>query len=300
MVNTGQNLLSELTRAQSTKDSLMQTVLMALSSTNIIIVFEGKTDYQVYDEWLKNNEIYNKAEHICAKGKSQIIELYLHAKTIKHNDILNSCKFFVDHDYDLYSYNDNCITTLNCYSVENYLVCEDSLINILKDEYQLDASRKKERDIIINQFKDDFSTFNQLAKKICLPLFLRHHIDGKAEFYNKITDVMYISYGKISLNEEMFGAIPTENNNAFVKDLERQFDSLPYVRAIRGKYHFEFIKKWLVSLRKLINEQSLLNLPKVRKDPEQMDMRRFACSITPPTELIYSQSLKNIEVLPKF
>lgn len=295
MLNSRQNILSELTRAQSTKDSLMQEVLMALSSNNIIIVFEGKTDYQVYDEWLKTNEIYKKSEHLIAKGKSQIIGLYETAKKINHDDILNGCKFFVDHDYDLYSHNDNCITTLNCYSVENYLVNESSLINILKDEFQLDASKITVRDIIVRQFKQDFSTFNKLAKDICFPLFLEHNTVGKAKFYNKITDLIYISYGDIKFKENNNNRIFEIEYSVAVDDLKKQFDSLSYIRSIRGKYYFEFIKKWLASLRVLINTTSIYSLPNVRKDPEQMEMRRFASAVTPPKELVDSYCLKCVE-----
>ncbi|EOB9991593.1 hypothetical protein ACI0YF_003872, partial [Cronobacter sakazakii] len=63
------------------------------------------------------------------------------------------------------------------------------------------------------------------------------------------------------------------------------FYSLPYVRCIRGKYHFEFIKKWLISLREKINTLDLMNLSKVTKDPAQMEMRRFASATPAPYEI---------------
>lgn len=285
MLDTDLGLLNNLRLAQSTKDSLMQAVLMTLSSVNKVIVFEGDTDYQVYDEWFKNDEEYLSAEHICAKGKTQILELYKHVKTINHHDIINGCKFFVDHDYDLYAYNDECITTLDCYSVENYLVNEIALINVLKDEFHLDARRKNERDHIIEQFKCDLSVFNKLAKDVCLPLFLSHHINGKAKFYNKITDVISISYGNVKLKDNALQIIPSVEHNYDTHDLENRFNELPFIRSIRGKYHFEFIKKWLSNLREVINSGSLYDLPKITKDPEQMDMRRFASATPPPIKM---------------
>ncbi|EPB4850167.1 hypothetical protein ACRJUT_004444, partial [Cronobacter malonaticus] len=57
------DLLQSLFEAQSSKDSLMQSVLMGLSSSDKVIVFEGVTDYQVYDEWLKSDLVYQNAEH---------------------------------------------------------------------------------------------------------------------------------------------------------------------------------------------------------------------------------------------
>lgn len=291
MSDIGFGLLDSLRHAQSTKDSLMQMVLMALSSVERVIVFEGDTDYQVYDEWLKNNNSYSNAEHICAKGKSQLVNLYSHSRAINHTDIINGCKFFVDHDYDLESHNDNCITTLNCYSVENYLVNEYALVNILKDEFHLDACRLNERNTIIRQFREDLSTFNKLAKDVCYPLFVKHNIDGKAKFYNRITDLILIDYGSVRLKGSYLDMVPCINDMQCA-ELEELFNRLPYIRAIRGKYHFEFIKKWLVSLRDLINSSGFLDIPKVNKDPAQMDMRRFASATPPPTELIDSINLR--------
>ncbi|WP_158698769.1 DUF4435 domain-containing protein [Cronobacter dublinensis] len=180
------DLLQSLFEAQSSKDSLMQSVLMGLSSSDKVIVFEGVTDYQVYDEWLKSDLVYQKAEHICAKGKSQLVDLYVHVKKINHTDILNGCKFFVDHDYDMVSYSDNCIVTLGCYSVENYLVNDLAVDSILKDEFQLDVRKIAERKKILQQFREDLVIFNELAKQACLPLFIRHNIEGRAVFIKNI------------------------------------------------------------------------------------------------------------------
>ncbi|HGW4086802.1 TPA: DUF4435 domain-containing protein [Klebsiella michiganensis] len=288
------DILDSLRKAQLTKDSLMQTVLMALSTFDKVIVFEGDTDYQVYDEWLKHNPVYTSSEHVCAKGKSQLIELYEHAKNINHSDIINGCRFFVDHDYDLFSHNDDFITTLNCYSVENYLVNDSALLNILKDEFHLDARRHNERLAIIVQFRKDLSMFNELAKKVCMPLFVKHNLEGKTEFYRKISDLIIIEYSNVRLKDEASSIIPTFDESSDAVQLVRQFNALPYIRTIRGKYHFEFVKKWLVSLRTLINNEGLHNIPKVNKDPEQMDMRRFASATPVPTELSTSVCLRRV------
>lgn len=285
-INLG--LLDNLRLAQSSKDSLMQNVLMALSSVENVIVFEGDTDYQVYDEWLKDNQNYTRSEHICAKGKSQLIELYKHAIKINHSDILNGCNFFVDHDYDLESFNDNCITTLNCYSVENYLVNELALSSILKDEFHLDARKITERNAILLQFKDDLQEFNSLAKNVCLPLFVKHNVEGKARFYNRITDLISVEFANVRMKDSADDLIPVLEESQEILELIQLFEGLPFVRCIRGKYHYEFIKKWLVSLREKINSDNLLNIPRVNKDPAQMEMRRFASATRPPNELISS------------
>ncbi|EPE4036382.1 DUF4435 domain-containing protein [Enterobacter kobei] len=293
MVDTNLQLLDSLRMAQSTKDSLMQTVLMALSKCQSIIVFEGDTDYQVYDEWLKDTPKYRSSEHICAKGKSQLIELYKHAIDINHVELINCCKFFVDHDYDLISYNDNCITTLNCYSVENYLVNVDAISNILKDEIHLDGRKIIERNLLIEHFLEDLAVFNEMAKELCLPLFLKHNIEGRARFYNKISDLIVIEYQNVRLKDNASDSMPDIVPSEEVNRLKAEFERLPYERSIRGKYHFEFVKKWLVSLREVINSEQLLDIPRVSKDPAQMDMRRFASATIAPQELMNSECLRH-------
>ncbi|GDX06668.1 DUF4435 domain-containing protein [Buttiauxella sp. A111] len=291
MSDSNFDLLGSLINAQSTKDSLMQSVLMSLSSCDRVVVFEGHTDYQVYDEWLKHDEIYKSSEHICAKGKSQLIELYKHSKDICHSDIINGCKFFVDQDYDLDSYNDNCIATLECYSVENFLVNDFSIESVLKDEFQLDARRLHERKKILNQFREDLSVFNELAKGACLPLFVMHNVDGKALFYKRISDLIIIEYGNVRLSHDALEKIPEIQNTLNANELKEYFSNLPYIRCIRGKYHFEFVKKWLESLRGLINGTGFMNLARVTKDPAQMEMRRFASATPVPAQLVNSALL---------
>jgi hypothetical protein len=162
------------------------------------------------------------------------------------------------------------------------LVNELALSSILKDEFHLDARKITERNAILLQFKDDLQEFNSLAKNVCLPLFVKHNVEGKARFYNRITDLISVEFANVRMKDSADDLIPV-------------FEGLPFVRCIRGKYHYEFIKKWLVSLREKINSDNLLNIPRVNKDPAQMEMRRFASATRPPNELISSICLKNRE-----
>lgn len=292
MSDANLDLLQSLMSAQTSKDSLMQSALMSLSSCDRVIIFEGSTDYQVYDEWLKNDDTYKHSEHICAKGKSQLIQLYIHAKNINHEDIIKGCKFFVDQDYDMETYNDECITTLDCYSVENYLVNDCVIENILRDEFQLDARKINERSIILKQFQKDLSIFNEFAKDACWPLFIKHNIEGRATFYKKISEIIHIEYGNIHLLNEITETTIHVESESDILRLKDYFYSLSYIRCVRGKYHLEFLKKWLISLRDLINNAGLMSLSKVTKDPAQMEMRRFASATPPPDEIIKFGLLK--------
>jgi len=280
------SLLDDLIKAKDSKNPLKQEILMAKSFVDNIYVFEGVDDFPVYDEWLKSNVHYKKSSHIVAKGKSQIISLYKHSALIDDREILDSCIFYVDHDYDLESHNDHCITTLNCYSIENYVVNETAISNYLCDEFRLDARHIQLKDSIIEDFRSDFSSFVKIAREVCKPLFINHNILGRAEFYDKISKIINISYKNIHLisDAQLKGYLVDVNSNAF-EELSARFDNLSDTRAIRGKYVFDFIKIWLSSLKENLTKIEGINIKPSKKDPLTLEMRRLASSTLIPDEI---------------
>ncbi|MCS6089445.1 DUF4435 domain-containing protein [Klebsiella pneumoniae subsp. pneumoniae] len=179
------DLLDELIKAKESKNPLKQEILMARSFVDSIYVFEGVDDFPVYDEWLKHNRHYANSCHIVAKGKKQITTLYEYSTLIDDREILDNCIFYVDHDYDLERHDDHCITTLDCYSIENYIVNEAAVSNYMSDELRLDAKHITLKNSLMSDFRSDLSIFLAAARSICKPLFINHNILGKAEFYEK-------------------------------------------------------------------------------------------------------------------
>ncbi|WP_323882025.1 hypothetical protein [Aeromonas caviae] len=263
---------------------MKQEILLKTSRFDKIFVFEGVDDYPVYDEWMKHSTVYIDSGHLIAKGKNQIIQLYEHA--IQHNDleILSNCYFFVDHDFDMFEHNSDCIVTLSCYSIENYIVNTHSANNYLKDEFKMDITRFELLNNMRNDFEADFNIFKEMAKELCKPLFVNHNINEKARFYDKISSVIHIEYKNVSFKENdkrIVYEVNTELED--VKKLMVYFDALPYERAIRGKYIFEFIKCWLSSLK-----THLLQVDKdlkITKDPLMLERRRLASATPPPQEM---------------
>lgn len=276
-------LLDTMKKEISSRNPLKQEILLKTSRFNKIFVFEGVDDYPVYDEWMKLNPTYIESGHLVAKGKSQIIELYEHA--MEHNDqeILTTCYFFVDHDFDMFEHNSDGIVTLSCYSIENYIINSHSAKSYLKDEFKMDITRSDLLEAIRSDFENDFEIFQRLAKELCRPLFVNHNANGRAKFYDKISTVLNLEYKNIRMKDsaKLIGYEVNEHSTE-VKDLILFFDSLSYERSIRGKYVFEFIKCWLSSLKSfLLTNEGV----RISKDPLMLERRRLACATPIPEEM---------------
>lgn len=278
------NLLDEMIEAQNSKSPLIQEILLGLSTYENIYVFEGKDDFPVYDEWMKRNDVYNESCHIIAKGKKQIIDTYHYGLNSNNQEIKEHCMFFIDHDYDLTHYKDKNILTLNCYSIENHIATIDFVGNYLKDEFELDARRTKERDELLNIFKKDFQCYFEILTELCFPLFANYNCSINTPYYEDMKKIVDINVGNVSLkaNATKIGIDPTIPRQR-VSDLRLIYDGFKPERKIRGKYVFEFIKKWLESARIYILGKYGL---KVKKDPMQITFRRMACSSKVPNEMM--------------
>ncbi|WP_142285192.1 hypothetical protein [Klebsiella pneumoniae] len=121
-------------------------------------------------------------------------------------------------------------------------------------------------------------------KELCKPLFVNHNANDKAKFYDKISSVINIEYKNITIKEnaKLIGYEVNEDSEN-VKALISMFDNLPYERAIKGKYVFEFIKNWLSSLKLHLSTNKDL---KITKDPLMLERRRLACATPIPQEML--------------
>lgn len=277
-------LLSKMRKEVTSKNPLKQQVLLKNSNYEKIFIFEGVDDYPVYDEWMKRNEVYQKSGHLIARGKKQVIELYKHALEVNDVEILKSCFFFVDHDYDTYEHNSDIITTLSCYSIENYIVNANSTKNYLMDEFKMDITESDLREEVISVFITDLDKFNELAKIICEPLFVNYNLLGKTKFYEKISSVISIQYNQVKLKDGAdFIDFQVDESSVEALYLKEIFRELSYERSIKGKYAFEFIKLWLSSLKNHLMDK---RQTRITKDPLMLERRRLACSSPIPFEML--------------
>ncbi|HEK2066211.1 TPA: DUF4435 domain-containing protein [Proteus mirabilis] len=279
------DLLKKMKNEISSKNPLKQAILLKTSKYEKIYIFEGVDDYPVYDEWMKRNEVYRRSAHLVAKGKKQILKLYNHSIEIEDYVFLKKCFFFVDHDYDLYDHNDDYIRTLNCYSIENYIVNEESLISCLKDEMRIDIKNDDVLEKIISQFKIDFNKFIEISRGFCKVLFSNYNTEEKTKYYKKVTSFCNIEYGNVTVKDNI------EIIN-YAKDIDSKevihfigkYEELSDDRAVIGKYVFDFFKIWLSTLKIHLNA-NVVNLDNITKDPLMIERRRLAGAVKPPLEL---------------
>lgn len=283
-MHNGIDLVEKMRIEKTSRGPLKQNILLKKSNYEKIFVFEGDDDYSVYDEWMKRNEVYCRSGHIVAKGKRQIIELYEHSKKISDEEIMDSCMFFVDHDYDLYEHNENNIVTLSCYSIENYIVDERSVRSYIIDEFKMDVRNESLRDSLIEDFKNDLADFYAAASIACEPLFINHNLNDKAKFYSNIKSIIHIEHKNVKLKTgAQLIAIEGEQRTEEIERLRKIYSELSYERKIKGKYLFEFIKSWLSSVKVKINGENGI---RITKDPLMVEMRRLAGSSKIPAELV--------------
>ncbi|MGY0350693.1 DUF4435 domain-containing protein [Edwardsiella tarda] len=211
------------------------------------------------------------------------METYSHGLKTCNEHINNDCFFFVDHDYDLFHHDDKNIVTLKCYSIENYISSAEFVDNYLRSEFELDARKTKERLELIEIFKKDYGLFCSILKDLSLPLFVNYNSNKSISFYEDIKKIINIKINDIHIKEEaelidFDSSISEEDKNK----LSELFFDLDYNRAIRGKYIFEFVKRWLLSAKDYLLEKYSI---KTKKDPLLIDFRRMACSSNIPEEI---------------
>lgn len=276
------SLLNEMRKAKDITQSLKTDILSTLSAHmgKKVFIFEGNEDFSMYEIWINNTLENENWMHVFGKGKKQLISLY--SKLIDEGDheILPYCYFFIDQDYDIDTFNDKHILTLDCYSAENYIICKKSISSILKDEFKLIGERINLYNKYIKIYENDFLKFNLLAKELCKPLFVIHNTSGKVRHYDKISQLINIEINDIGYHQNYnTKLIEFDTTSPYLA----QFNNLPDRLAIKGKYVYEFAKLWLKKLK----EQLKIEDPEltIKKDPQQIELRRFACTTATPKEL---------------
>lgn len=276
------NLVNKLRDSRNSQSALKISLLTNISVANgrKIFVFEGDEDYGMYETWItRKYGDTNNVLHICGKGKKQLMLLYQDLVDSNDQEILPNCYFFVDHDYDITVTNGNHILTLDCYSAENYAICIESISSILKDEFKLDIERQEIFDSHMKKYQQDYNKFITLARTACKPLFVNHQ-HGKVKHYATIEKLINIKVDNISWKDNISSLLIKYDDSS---SHAATFDSLSDKLAIKGKYIFEFVKKWLCSLKKEL--KTLIPDIPIKKDPLHFDLRRFASIAPIPREL---------------
>ena len=225
--------------------------LRSRHSSGPIFVVEGVDDVGVYETWLQpfaNGEFVNI---VPGSGQEQLLGF----RQVLKNDqtgLNKNVYFFVDKDYDGLQGNElgDDIFCTESYSVENYLgtilVCK----SIIRDELRVDASS--------DLFAELVSLFDNALKSLLRELY---HVNmyiyccrvlGVRLNQNipHLTDLVVVSLDGIRPLDDVANLIkeklPASREITYVElqEISATFSSLNNVRAIRGKFIFQFFKKW--------------------------------------------------------
>ncbi|WP_370152042.1 DUF4435 domain-containing protein [Ferrovibrio sp.] len=144
-----------------------------------VFVFEGPEDKPIYFSWVRRIRNDLAYEPFLCRGKAQVFALR-DALLRDLNGLKAGVYYFVDRDFDEMMGNepDNSIFMTDRYSTENYLVCEEVLEEILKNELHCHG-RPDIRQAIISRFTKLYDEFLEVTREVNCRLYVAKQCGGK-------------------------------------------------------------------------------------------------------------------------
>jgi Protein of unknown function (DUF4435) len=216
----------------------------------IVLAFEGDDDKVVYGQWIRRIRPALRYEPFPCGGKKEARELK-NALGRDLGHLSDKVFFLVDRDYDDligFASIDSVFAT-DTYAVENYLVADDVLEELLRDEFPCHA-RPDVRRQIVQIFGKDYSDFLQITASINKRLYIARRVPiGLAKrLPTSLRHLAIVRIGKIdavtTLPEDVvvFEREPTQEE---VAELQEAFDKLDPKQRYRGKFAIKFFREWL-------------------------------------------------------
>lgn len=220
-----------------------------------IMVFEGKDDYIFYRHFLRELKITEVA-NFTADGKELVLELRDHLDMYSSDNSIKNL-YFIDKDFDGlkgFSPKKNTYIT-NRYSIENYFVSDDILRELLKGEFGCnDDNSCKDIDHILRIYEARLLEFFEISKTLNQII----HSARKSDIPLQINDSSYKKHIKVSLDnveldenhlKKILKSPSIDIDLISLDEYEEDFNSLDQSDDWRGKFIFEFFKKFLSSLK---------------------------------------------------
>lgn len=216
----------------------------------IVLAFEGDDDKIVYGQWIRRIRPSFRYEPFPCGGKREAKDL----KNALSRDLArlgDRVYFLVDRDYDDLRGFDNTdnIYITDMYSVENYLVCDDVLEELLRDEFPCHA-RPDVRLRIVELFTTDYRAFLRMMAPINRRLYIARHL-GIAltkRLPTALRQLITVQIGNVTaigvLPEEVV-VCQREPTAEEVVALTESFEELEPKTRHRGKFALKFFREWL-------------------------------------------------------
>ena len=248
--------LSAMIAARDTRAAQKYKLLQlrALMPDTAIFVIEGDDDKIVYGNWCKKIDPSFEFEPFPCKGKRSVLRLRDAVLADKHN-LSRMVFFFIDNDFDGWGDHGPHESTfkLAAHSVENYLVSHGVLRSILTNCFHCEG-HPAVRESIVVRFRECFRKFLDASRPINQALFfaakLRIEIIIKPSSIDKFVGVtlenVVLKFDDV--NEVV--SLAREPTAEELAQLSVEFDGLDPEFAYRGKYAWEFFRRWIFLLGK--------------------------------------------------
>lgn len=264
--------LSSMIRAMESDSVVKQEFgifLTGLVSCDRVFAFEGPDDKTVYYHWvqkLRNDFTYEP--YVC-KNKHKALQLY---------DVINKDKtgfatstyVFIDRDFDGLRGRapGRALFMPDNYSVENYIVCEQVLQDLLKNDFH--CADERIRGHAIKRFGEIYQHFLHLTSGMNYRIFSARRfkirqIDDLPTKIGQIADIHLdrCEPGRLAASEAV--KLHRELDDMEKATATEEFALLDQRKNFRGKFALLFFVKWLGLLRAdRLSEASVLfaGLPK--------------------------------------
>lgn len=249
-----------LLRESLSSASVLQIELMKTKKINpLVFVFEGVDDFTYYEQAIKHCSFSYRYEHIVAKGKEQINILYNKLLDTKNHNLLKNTFFFVDQDYDNFSYITNSVFNLDVYAIENCLYDHAAIESILIDELKLHGEKAEKRNYYLEALTQSYNNFVNIMRDYSHYLFVCKNNTLPQEYPSLSPYFINVSHSTTIMNRELKRDFSPEYSEivSYPEEFLCNTDHLNDSQIIRGKYVFWFIKKWIMAVKEDINNNKV-------------------------------------------
>lgn len=268
------SFLDIMEAAIESPQTALHTLLSKMSNSinTLHVYYEGKCDNKLYYGMIRRlvGDTVNIRTIVCGnKKKVFAFKNELAGKSNKKNKII----FFVDKDIDNF-FNDNDFLITNdmhqsfYYSIENYVVCEQILISICRECFDMSNLEDQNNDLyirLVQTFKSAQGFFFEKIKEIMIFAFIaRESFPRPVLSSMKFSDLFYFDE-RCNINFHIKGDYESLldyfiaktgcdisgclNRYDYFEEMLNNIDERCYVR---GKYQLEMFCSFLLSVQKAV------------------------------------------------
>ncbi|MGF6482087.1 DUF4435 domain-containing protein [Paraburkholderia sp. JPY419] len=225
-----------------------------------VFAFEGPDDKFVYYAWVGRIDRDLRYEPFICNGKAGVLEL---RRMVRRDldDIGRGVYFFVDRDFDDLRGEDasDDLFMTDRYSVENYLVEEDVLDELLKNEFHCHGGAK-EREKALELFATMYAEFLAVTRSVNYRLYVARtlRIELTKRLPERVGPLARVTLDSVTSTDASAQDLVQMEREPSAEEYDScatTFDELHSKDRYRGKFGLFFFNKWLEHLVKDRNSE---------------------------------------------